>query len=109
MTVAGPPVVLPLLVLAALAEPGDASCGCSEADCDDPVINIGDISDVPKRCSVAIAGDLKVVGNEEESSCSAAIVNGAGPYPTDDGCRDAGAVYIFGNTSGAWALSLIHI
>ena len=52
--------------------------------------------------SVAISGDTVVVGAPDEDSCSTEVINGAGPYPDDDGCPDAGAAYVFRKVDGAW-------
>ena len=53
--------------------------------------------------SVAISGDTIVVGAPCEDSCSTEVVNGTmemvvngtGPYPSDDNCSQAGAAYVF--------------
>ena len=51
---------------------------------------------------MAISGDTVVVGAPDEDSCSTEVINGAGPYPDDDGCPDAGAAYVFRKVDGAW-------
>ena len=63
MKVAGPPGVLPLLVLAALVARVDAACACSVADCNDP-------AGYDSTCVVAVAGDLKVIGDQYEEGCA---------------------------------------
>ena len=83
------------LLLAARVAPGDAACACDAAKCVDP-------EGYESWCAVAEDGDLKVVGDEIESSCSTAIVAAPNPYPTDTGCNSAGAAYVSKRVDGTW-------
>jgi hypothetical protein len=47
---------------------------------------------------VAINGDILAVGADQENSCATGI-NGD---QTNNGCRAAGAVYVFGQSTGLW-------
>ena len=51
--------------------------------------------------AVALSGDTLAVGAYEEDSCSTSISTTAA---TDNGCSNAGAVYVYTRTGATWSL-----